>query len=332
MQKVLEIDCLNDMISEIGGYFELELKKREALYGNLTKLNSGRHAFEYILQSLGVKKILLPAYSCPVLLQPLNRLKIPFDFYSIDRNFKPLLNRKPEPNEYLLYSNFFGICGRVCSDLSTTYKGHLILDFAQAFYNEPLIDTPVFYSPRKFFGLPDGGLTNVIDSKIELDNSYSHNRISHLISRIDCGAESGYQNFKSNEESIDNSIMLKMSKLTERLYSQIDFNSGLEIRNQNFSFLSKHLNDINEISFAGKFNAPLCYPLLIPNGEKFRKELIKRKIFIPTYWPGIDERFNKEQFEKKLLNDLLCLPIDQRYGRMEMEFIIENLFSVGKFK
>lgn len=41
---------------EIGGYFELELKKGTDYHSKALKLNTGRNAFEYILKVKGYKR------------------------------------------------------------------------------------------------------------------------------------------------------------------------------------------------------------------------------------------------------------------------------------
>ena len=95
---------------QIGGYFELELRQ----YGNFfhndaISLNSGRNAFGYILESLEVKRVYLPLYICPVVLQPLRRLKIDHTFYPINEDLEPDQCIAIGDDECLLYVNYFGL-------------------------------------------------------------------------------------------------------------------------------------------------------------------------------------------------------------------------------
>lgn len=100
-------------MKEIGGYFELELpeKRDRFLHSDGCLVNSGRHALEYILRSLGdiVKKVWLPYYTCDVVLQPLNRLGIGYSFYHINLNFELTSYPKLDDGEYIIVNNYFGI-------------------------------------------------------------------------------------------------------------------------------------------------------------------------------------------------------------------------------
>ena len=68
---------------EVGGYFHLELNKicNFSHYDGIL-LNSGRCSFEYILVQLSVKKVFLPFYTCEVVLEPILRRGIKYEFYN----------------------------------------------------------------------------------------------------------------------------------------------------------------------------------------------------------------------------------------------------------
>ena len=95
----------------IGGYFELELTNRGGfLHDDGVLLNSGRNALEYIFRALGdVRHIYVSYYTCDVVLEPIAKLNIPYNFYHINQSFEldvlPALNA----GEYLIYTNYFGI-------------------------------------------------------------------------------------------------------------------------------------------------------------------------------------------------------------------------------
>ena len=76
----------------IGGYFGLEMSLREEYYSDMIRLNSGRNAFEYILRAKKYKKIFLPYFTCVVMLEPIEKLDLEVEFYSIDANFKPIFD------------------------------------------------------------------------------------------------------------------------------------------------------------------------------------------------------------------------------------------------
>ena len=93
---------------KIGGYFELELPKGKELHKNCVRLNSGRNSLEYILRANEYKKIFIPYYTCSVVMEPIIKLNIDYEYYRIDRNFLPM-QISVGKNDAILYTNYFGI-------------------------------------------------------------------------------------------------------------------------------------------------------------------------------------------------------------------------------
>ena len=72
----------------IGGYFSLELPIHEEYHKYALKLNTGRNCLEYILRCRHYSKVYIPYYTCDVILEPLQKLGIAFDFYHINLDFE----------------------------------------------------------------------------------------------------------------------------------------------------------------------------------------------------------------------------------------------------
>lgn len=311
----------------IGGYFELELRQHGSLFhNNAAALNSGRNAFAYILESRRVKKIYLPLYICPVMLQPLHKLKIDYAFYSINENLEPNQKFALGSDEYLLYVNYFGIKNSMAQKLAQKYVC-TIIDNAQAFFDLPPSHTPTFYSPRKFFGVPDGGFgyTNCGSQPVVQQKETSFARCKHLLKRIEFGALEGFADYKSHEEEFNNRSIARMSNLTKKILLSIDYEWVRHKRNENFIELHADLQKSNRFSHiidCSTINGPMMYPYFCDK-KNLRKHLHENNIFTPTYWPkinGIDSGSNT--FESYLVEHLTPLPIDQRYGRKDMHRIV----------
>lgn len=316
----------------IGGYLELELNRGKEYHTGCIKLNSGRAAFEYVLRAGNYKKVYLPIFTCNAMLEPLHKLKLDYEFYSIEEDFKPKIDfGKIERDSVFVYNNYFGINS---DNVKNTLRKitNVIIDNSQAFYAAPIKNYDVFYSPRKFYGIPDGGYlyTNrTLDHEFEKDVK-SHNRFAHLIGRINVGAEEFYAAFKKNDASLNNEPLKSMSALTQRLLQSIDYEYIKEIRQKNFNSLHFKLSDSNKLMFPVKdTDVPMVYPYLTSNGSKLKKKLISKKIFVPTYWPNVKEWSEQGSFEYDLYDNLVALPIDQRYGKEEMKYIIEVIKNHG---
>ena len=317
----------------IGGYFSLELSTvyngcfhREGIY-----LNSGRNALEYILRSIPIiRHLYIPYYTCDVVLEPINKLGISYSFYCINERLELADEIHLNKDEYLLVNNYFGIKDAYIRELSVQYGRQLIVDNAQALYAKPLEGIKTIYSPRKFVGIPDGGIAyieNGLDvSNMERDISY--NRCSHLLKRLDLGAESGYNDFRENSSQLVNQPIKRMSNLTSHLLHCIDWNGIKEKRWNNFRQLHESLCDINQLYIPSmdSFSCPMVYPLYVSDVKK-KENLIKNKIFVATYWPNVLEWIKGENIEYQIANYILSLPIDQRYGKMEMKRIVKILFD-----
>lgn len=79
-------------MKSIGGYFGLELSQKEEYHKDATRLNTGRNALEYVLKARQYDKVYIPYYTCEVVLEPINKLNIEYEFYSINERFEPGLS------------------------------------------------------------------------------------------------------------------------------------------------------------------------------------------------------------------------------------------------
>lgn len=308
----------------IGGYFGLELHPGVCYHKDLTALNSGRNAFEYILRARGYRHIYIPYYTCDVILEPLRKLNITFDFYSIDELLEPESISGINKNSAFLYTNYFGLKTAYVKKLAGLIP-NLIVDASQAFFALPLFGIDTFYSPRKFFGVPDGGYASC-DIKLldDFEEDHSANRLLHLITRIDISANEGYGDLKKNELTLSNQPIKKMSKFSSALLKSIDYNNSLIKRNQNFRYLHSHIKDYNGIRWIDDemIDGPMVYPFYT-NDIGLRERLAANQIYVAKYWTNVNDWVKGGSVENGLCEHLLPLPIDQRYGETEMKKIID---------
>ena len=315
-------------MKEIGGYFEFELP----FVGNMPNsdgvmLNTGRNALEFVLCNLGIiETIYIPYFTCDVVLEPIKKLNIKYSFYRINENLEIVDNISLSDKEYLLYTNYYGIKDAYIHKLSEKYSDRLIVDNAQALYAEPTMNC--IYSPRKFVGLPDGGIafvnTGICVSNYEKDESY--NRCGHLFIRHDIGASAGYATFRENSAKLHDNPIKQMSNLTQKMISSIDFSYVKKKRIENFTYLHSVLfadNKLNIDNF-GNFNCPMVYPYLTDD-KTLKTRLIENKIFVATYWPNVKDWCDESMTEWQLADKVIAIPIDQRYSIEDMKHIIKTI-------
>ena len=314
------------MNGAIGGYFELELRKGEHYHKDALRLNTARNCFEYVLLARKYKKVYIPYYTCEVMLQPLLRHHITYEFYRIGMDLEPQESVDLKPGEAFLYTNYFGLKQSCVERLVKIYHSQLIVDNAQAFFAPRVEGIDTFYSPRKFFGVPDGGYLYsdcLLEQHFPQDKSFD--RMKHLLRRIDEGAEAGYADFRRNDDALDDNSIREMSELTARLLENVDYKAASERRRSNFRYLHGLLGEKHQMCLGDCLPddvVPMTYPYYVKEGQNLKLQLIKSRIFVPTYWSNVKEWCKDDAWEHALVDCLCNLPIDQRYGDSEMNDLI----------
>ena len=293
-------------------------------YQGALKYQSARSAFFALLQASKPTRVWMPYYICESMLAPVKAAKIEIRYYSINNQLGIADDITLAATDLLLYVNYFGICsGQVEKVLARFSPSQVVMDFSQAFFAAPQNCLATIYSPRKFFGLPDGGLlfTQLNISVPEAVDIGSEKRMRHLIARLGGTAESGYADYQLAELSLNEFEPKRMSLLTERIFGAIDFEAVRTQRNKNFYYLNKNLNESNSLRIdLEDVDGPMCYPYFSDNPE-LRDILITKRVFIPTYWPEVLRHAGKNSFEALLINQCFPIPCDQRYRENELSRI-----------
>lgn len=306
-------------ITAIGGYFELELPRFPELHAEAIALNSGRFCLEYILRCKKYSKVYVPYFTCDSAVEPLEKLGIPYEFYHIDKDYHITDEIRLQDGEALMYTNYWGLQDDYCKQLACQYQQQLILDYTQAFFSKPIAGIDTFYSCRKFLGVPDGGYLYT-DAKIDFDlkQDESYTRMESLVKRIDLSPEAGYDDFHRTSEEFHHIPIRRMSNFTKRMMQGINYGYAAQQRLDNYNFLRKHLGG-RQLNFG---EVPMVFPLESEQGQELRKMLIAKKVFVAKYWPNVDEWAGEDALETWMANHILPLPIDQRYGKDDMERIL----------
>ena len=309
----------------IGGYFELDLPSgRNHFHDRAFRFHSARQALECILIARQYKSIFMPRYICNSVLETIHKVGIRPEFYSLDDNMEPrgLPSRMPVQTALLLV-NYFGLKSQHLTHLAKEYS-RVIVDNSQAFFSLQKNGVDTVYSPRKFFGVSDGGyLSSGIKCKMNYPFATSADRIGAMVKRLETGPESGYPDYVAAEMALRQAPVQRMSILTERLLSGINYREAQQKRCENFNDLANTFSAMNQFTWLERdaVEGPLCYPLWIDGGKIVKQSLIAERIFVPTYWVEAIQRVQADSVEHRFVEDLLCLPVDQRYGVADMRRI-----------
>lgn len=306
---------------EIGGYIELDTYRLPMLHENAIKLNCGRNALAYLIESKNIKKLYIPKFNCDCITDLCKRMNIEFDTYSIDKSFRPIFNKELNAGEWFYLINYYG---QISNTEIEVYKGkykNIIVDNAQAYFQMPVEGIDTLYTCRKFFGVSDGAILYTdkkLNRKLDIDESFK--RMRFVLGRFERSASEFYIESSENNDLFDNESIKYMSKLTHNLLHGIDYGYVGKKRTTNFEYLDKIFKDKNQLQLSTP-NGAFMYPLLVSNGAEIRKELQQKKIYIPVLWPNVLNECSEESIEYNFAKNILPLPCDQRYSEEEMEYM-----------
>ena len=267
-------------------------------------LNTARNCLRYIIQSFCIKEIYVPFYTCPVVWQSIKKENCKIKFYHIDKNFMPKENLPEE--DYILYTNYFGICSKNVKEITKKYK-NAIIDNAQAFYMPPK-GIASFNSARKFLNTSDGAF---LFTKKTLNKEFKTD-FSHKIDKNDKFL------FTQNELRLNKKDIMYMSKETLEIISDTDMDKERQIRLKKFDILHKALCTTNLLELSiEKDDVPMYYPYLNYNGE-IEKQLLNNNIYVERLWNKMPKNTTEGIFQRHLM----LLPVNDGYSKEDMQRII----------
>lgn len=319
---------------EIGGYRELDLRTGLEFYSSAhpARLNAGRCGIYHAARCLGARKVILPYYQCETVRDFLLKKGMEVSFCHIGPDLLPIPEEVP-PDAALVVVNYFGLIKREqLSALVRTYRT-VIVDNTQGFYQPNIPGAYSVYSPRKFFGVPDG--CYVIGERAETGleeygQDSSASTAGFLLARIESGGNANYPCYRESEARLERSDVLRMSKLTRALLDNIDYAEIQEKRQKNYDYAAEVFASLNhlpeELLKRTPEQVPMVYPLLIEN-EELRHQLKAHQIYVGQWWKYLLDDPRASAWEKELSRYLLPIQIDQRYGRAEIDYTAQVIQS-----
>jgi hypothetical protein len=314
----------------MGGFFELELPKSNASYHSTAlKLSTGRACLRVIIQTLGIKKCFVPYYACNSVYDSFIAESVELVYYEIDDKFQPLTLPELGKNEYFLCINYFGVTSSVTEGLIAIYGERLIIDNTHLFFHKGYSNNFSFTSARKYFGVADGAYLYSPNSlAVEIQNTNAPDFSPNILKFLG-KQEIAYDAYREYERSIDCSIK-KMSTLSERLLSLIDYTEVQRKRKANFQYLHEQLSLLNQLSLTSDNSdiTAFVYPFL-PEKNIEKSLFHSEKIFIPSLWlDPLHRDMNGYAFEKDMASRLCPIPIDHRYSEDDLERIVELIRKI----
>ena len=263
----------------------------------LIKLNLARNCIKYIIRIYGIKEIFVPYYTCNTVWHAIREEQCKINFYHINKNFMP----EPEfkENDFILYNNYFGLCGNNCEKLAQKYK-NIIIDNSHSFYTKHT-GIASFNSLRKFFKVQNGAYLYIEKESSTKGFDVDNLELTPVIMQND------YQKFVYNELALNKEKNIKLiSPEIEKTMNSIDFEQDKLQRLTWYQKYTKIFDKFNKIKLkTDENNIPYCYPLCTSD-ETILKSFSDNKLILLKLWNNIPRHFKENEF----LNYTLALPLN----------------------
>lgn len=308
----------------IGGYFALE---REVGMGldwikDATGYQSARSATAAVLTALQPTTVWVPNFICGAINDTLRSIHANVRHYALTESLDVPGTVELASTDLLICIDYFGINGpAVHRAIDHFGVGRVLVDASQSLFFNHQPGCTTVYSPRKFVGVPDGGLLRTslqLAPRRTAAEADSVTRSQHLLYRLADLTDVGYTKFQEAEASLSGCEPVAMSQITKAMLMSINAEKVATMRVHNYQRLANLLRASGfDVPLLPSHAVPLCCPVRCDEAIRIRNELAARCIFTPTYWA--DAIIPEDDYAALRMRDrTVYLPCDQRYGEPEL--------------
>jgi len=333
-----------------GGMFGLpvDLKSTPSnpnfIQGNPVLLFNARSCINLVIDHIKPRCVWLPSYLTDDILAGIGQ-GIPRKFYPLNSNLSIINDefiRNIHDDDLFLFIDYFGfpfeksIIEKVKSKQCT-----LLRDCTQALFHDWKHDDCDYYifAPRKFLGIPDGGILQCRENfNIDLSEYsspddetffklFSASTMRREFDRYG-GDRKWFELYQEGEEALHagNQLMSDLSIML--LKTAFDYDEIKQQRRMNYLSLNQKLHEFALNTKVDGGTIPLGFPIVIQNRDKVRAELFKFNIYPPIHWDIKSFVPQKFQESHKLSQTIMTLPCDHRYDERDMNFIADTFLRI----
>ena len=323
----------------IGGMFGLGAYSKPAkapppfLTGTELLLTNARSGMHLLASLLRPSRIWMPSFLCDVMIDAARGFDV--QFYEVTARLHATRSwiEDVHENDLVVLLDYFGFpCDRSVAVSIKQRGGWVLEDASQALLSLDVgaCADYVLFSPRKYFGIPDGGILRN-NTTVPLPERHLkrppvdwwlkafHSTILRREFDLYGGERSWYQLFTETER--DGPIgAYRMSELSRTLLEySFDSSEIARRRVENYETLNVYLSQLALFPDLPSGVIPLGYPICVNNRDQVRRRLFDNNIYPPIHWPidaVVPETFTDSH---RLAGTILTLVCDQRYDSDDME-------------
>jgi hypothetical protein len=335
---------VNDQTNSIiGGMFGLEWEpgfgmrdmKPPFLTGREIFLVNARSGIWLLVNQLRPLQVWVPSYLCHTIAGAIDPNATVLRYYEVDYDLKVRSNQwisEVGSGDLVIFIDYFGFPYDHLLGYQIKKKGAYVLeDAAQALLSAHvgMVSDFVLFSPRKWIGVPDGGIlrfpVGTPANGISLEGPDATWWLKSLHASIlrrefDDGLPTREWFKLFREEERDAPIgCYAMSELAQVLIAySVDYSIVAARRIENYETLLDKLGDYALFPYLEQDVVPFGFPVRVRNRDTIRQSLFTNQIYPPVHW-SIDEivPVNYED-SYRLASEIMTLPCDQRYAPKDM--------------
>ena len=303
------------------------------------KLSTARSAFTLLNRFLSPGTAWLPSYLCGVVLGGFSSGSTRVRFYAVDERLRVAEDRwldEVRTGDMVVFIDYFGFSFWGEFGASARKRGAWVVeDACQAMLNECFCEHShyVIFSPRKFVGVPDGGILLAQGEaslpKQELPPPPPEWWLDALAAsqlRAEYDQHGGDRQWFVLFHMTDPCGPVEPTRMSELgcllLTHAIVYGPIARTRRENFRALAAALPEFAVFPELPELVVPLGFPVRLSHRDHVRNALFAADIFPPVHWSlaGVvpDTFIDSHQ----LAREIMTLPCDQRYGLSDMERLV----------
>ncbi len=285
--------------------------------------DSGRTSLRLILSNITSKKILLPDFLCKVVLDEVLNAGCSYSFYHVNRDLTIDFGSINEEFDVFYRISYFGSF----NPIPLQFREKIVIDdfvFDLLPLNKDALKNWYGYTSwRKILEVSDGSIlasTSIFHCNFEIDliapfakikNLAREAKTKFLMSKMDnendyldlfAAAEQTLDKQKKTFKASDGSVRLFLYNL---LNNEIITNKRAKNYDAAYSILKDFSIDIRPVFCS-------FLPLLVPDTMSLRDKLMTKKIFLPCFWPKI------ENVDSVFKDGIVAIPLHPYYDTEEV--------------
>ena len=344
--QVMHINQPERNNSIIGGLFGLECGLHPQgttapfLTGREVFLVNARSGIWLLVNQLQPPQVWVPSYLCHTITESIDPNITVLCFYEVDYDLRVRSNQwvsEVTSGDLVIFIDYFGFPFDHEIGARVKEKGAWVMeDAAQALLSCHVGTNSdfVLFSPRKYIGVPDGGILRVPESFPMSDiflemppTAWWLKALQAVIMRheFDDGLPSRewFRLFREAEDAAPTGPYAMTQLSWTILENAVDYSLIAQRRIDNYYALLERLAVYALFPRIEKAVVPLGFPVHVSNRDAVRQTLFDHEIYPPVHW-AIEHIVPPEYEEShRLSRQIMTLPCDQRYGTEDMERIAD---------